>query len=211
MDRSDPDKLQSGPAVETAHTEQLGPLEERHFAMVRQATQRHKVVEKMIRRTKSAATVTLVLAVGAIGASIIWPGWENVLAATVLCGVGAVELWGYYQIRQARSWAATVLGGNQLALLAVIAAYCTVQMAAFSPEQLSSELQSQFGGLPGMQRMLDQWSPMLTYGFYGLIILISVGFQGGTARYYFRGRSHIEAFNQETPAWIRRLFVEMGQ
>lgn len=220
MGRKNPSESQTGHTAETPRATPTSPLDERHFAMVRQASQGRKAVEKMIRRTRSSSLIALVLGVVAIGIAFIWPGWENVLIAVALCAIGAVELWGHHQIRQVKSRAATVLGSNQLALLLTIIAYCTVQMAAFSSEEakgsaLSPELRAQLDGLlvaqPTLEREIDQWMPILTYGFYGLIIVISIGFQGGMARYYFRNRRYIDAFNRETPSWIRRLFVEMGR
>jgi hypothetical protein len=67
--------------------------------------------------------------------------------------------------------------------------------------------------MPGMGRFvgrLDQLAPLLVYGFYGLVILLSAGCQGGMALYYFSRRKHIETFNAQTPEWVRRIFVETG-
>ena len=67
--------------------------------------------------------------------------------------------------------------------------------------------------LPGMaaeiDKMIETWAPYLVYGFYSLLIVVSVGFQGGLALYYFSRRKHVEAFNRETPAWVRRVLAEV--
>ena len=60
-----------------------------------------------------------------------------------------------------------------------------------------------------IDKQIEHWAPIVVYGLYSLVILASVVGQGGLALYYFTRRRHIEAFNRQTPAWIRRLFTEM--
>ncbi|MBN2583960.1 MAG: hypothetical protein JXL80_12915 [Planctomycetes bacterium] len=200
--------------VEEAHS----PLDERHFAMVQQAVQSHKAIDRLSRRTRSSSAIMLIL--GAL--TMVWtffsPDLTNALIALALCVTGTAEWYGHTQVRRARSGAAKLLGINQLVLMGVIIAYCVAQMVMFSPEKakaeaLSPELRSQMSAMPGavgsFNAMIDRWGPIVTYGFYGLMILIGVAFQGGTALYYFTRKRHIEAFARETPAWIQRLFIEM--
>jgi hypothetical protein len=94
------------------------------------------------------------------------------------------------------------------------------QMVTFSPEQvqanaISPERRSQLEAImPGMSESLDveigRWAPLVTYGFYGLIILLSIAFQGGMAFYYFTRKKTIDAFNEHTAPWVRRIFTETG-
>ena len=137
--------------------------------------------------------------------------------AAGLCVIGVVEYKGYQRMRRADPNAARMLGTNQLALLGLIVLYCLAQMAAFSPEQaraaaISPEVRAQLANLPSMAKAIDsdidRLAPLATYGFYGLVIVLSIAFQGGLARYYFTRRRHLEAFNAQTPPWIRRLFAE---
>jgi hypothetical protein len=41
------------------------------------------------------------------------------------------------------------------------------------------------------------------------VILLSAGFQGGLAVYYFTRKKHLEALQRSTPAWVQRLFAEL--
>jgi uncharacterized membrane protein YukC len=67
--------------------------------------------------------------------------------------------------------------------------------------------------MPDMARQIDAlietWAPYAVYGFYSLLIVVSVLAQGAMAFYYFTRRKHVESFNRNTPEWIRRMFVEV--
>ena len=121
-------------------------------------------------------------------------------------------------MRLADPAAARALAGNQLALFGLIALYCVVQMVGFSPAQakaaaISPEVRSQLNGMPSMAKaidsQIDRWAPLLTYGFYGLVIVVSLIFQGGMALYYFTRTRHLAAFNSRTPPWVRRVVIEI--
>ncbi len=51
-------------------------------------------------------------------------------------------------------------------------------------------------------------APLVIYGFYGLVIVLSAAFQGGLAAYYFTRRRPLEAFNLQTPDWVRQVLAE---
>lgn len=195
------------------------PLTEGHYAEVRQAVQARRRVKAAARTALSSGSVTLAIGVLAAPFVAVWPSASGVLIVAGVCAVGAVELVGYGRVRRAEPSAARLLGLNQLAFLGLIALYCVMQMVAFSPEEvqaaaLSPEVRAQLTAVPEMARtindMILRWAPIVTYGFYSLVIGLSVCFQGGMALYYFTRRKHIERFNRATPQWIRRLFVEMG-
>jgi hypothetical protein len=102
---------------------------------------------------------------------------------------------------------ATLLGWNQLGLLAMIVAYCVWMLSGSSANaagalsaQLHSnterELLSMAGDLEGLYKTV-------TLAMYGGAIVLSVLFQGGNALYYYTRRRHIEDFIAETPQWVR--------
>jgi len=195
------------------------PLTEADYAAVRQAVRARRRVKRAARTALSSGSVTLAIGVLAAPFVAVWPSASGVMIVIGVCVVGVVELVGCGRMRRAEPAAARWLGANQLALLGLIALYCLMQMAAFSPEAvqaaaLSPEVRAQLNAMPQMVRSIDnlvlRWAPIITYGFYSLIIGLSVCFQGGMALYYFTRRKHVERFNRATPAWIRRLFVEMG-
>ncbi len=194
------------------------PLDDAQYALIRKAASDRKTVRTAARTALASAVVTLSLGVLTVPFALIWPSWQSLLTAAVLCTVGIVELIGQRKMRQAKPSAARLLGANQLAFLAAIVIYCAVNMLTFSTDQaktaaLSPEARSQLTAMPSMQKAIDRqidfWAPMLTYGFYSLIVIVSLCSQGGLALYYWRRRRHIESFNRVTPGWIRRLFIEM--
>ena len=194
------------------------PLTENHYAEVRQAVRARRRVRRAARTALSSGSITLMIGVLAAPFVLVWPSASGLMIVAGVCTVGAVELVGYGRMRRAEPSAARLLGANQLALLGLIALYCVMQIVAFSPEEvraaaLSPEVRAQLSAVPEMARSIDnlvlRWAPILTYGFYSLVIGLSVCFQGGMALYYFTRRKHIERFNRATPPWIRRLFVEM--
>ncbi len=193
-------------------------LTDAHFAEVRQAVRDRRRVKAAARTALSSGSITLMIGVLAAPFVLVWPSASGVMIVAGMCAVGAVELFGYRRMRRAEPSAARLLGANQLAFLGLISLYCVMQMVAFSPEEaqaaaLSPEVQAQLSAVPEMAGAINdlvlRWAPIVTYGFYSLLIGLSVCFQGGMALYYFTRRKHIERFNQATPQWIRRLFVEM--
>jgi hypothetical protein len=102
---------------------------------------------------------------------------------------------------------ATLLGWNQLGLLAMIIIYCLWMLSGSSAEaanalssQMKSaserELLSMVGDLEGLYKTV-------TLALYGGVIVLSLLFQGGNALYYFTRRRHVEDFIAETPQWVR--------
>lgn len=189
-----------------------GPLNEQHFALIRQASARRKVATKAARVAMNSCIVTLFLGISAVPLVLIWPSWTAGAAAAGLCVIGVVEYKGGRRMRQADPTAARILGINQLAFMGLIILYCLVQMLSFSPSAaLSAEVRSQLADLPNLQASvsdIDHLAMLVTYGFYGLVIVASVLSQGGLAVYYFTRRSPLEAYNRQTPPWIRRLLTE---
>lgn len=103
--------------------------------------------------------------------------------------------------------AATMLGWNQLGLLAMIVVYCLWNLNGSSAEAASA-LSSQFNSasereLLSMAGDLEGLYKTATLAMYGGAIAVSVLFQGGNALYYFTRRRHVEDFIAETPAWVR--------
>lgn len=105
--------------------------------------------------------------------------------------------------------AATRLGWNQLGFLGLIVVYCLWMTA--SGLATGSPFAAEFAAKPELAEILgspdayDDAFRLVLVGFYGLVALLSVVFQGGNAWYYFRRRRHVEAYVNETPAWVLDL------
>jgi hypothetical protein len=165
-----------------------------------------------------SAVTTLCFGAMALPFALLSPSLPGIFITAGLFIVGVVEFKGSQRMRRAEVSAASMLGKNQLAFLGFIILYCAMQMVSFSPEQvkaaaLSPEVRAQLGSLPNLEeldRQIERFAPLVTYGLYGLIILLSIGFQGGMAVYYFSRRRHLELFRQSTPEWVRQIFIETG-
>lgn len=193
------------------------PLDESQYQQIRGAAVARRVVRSAGRTARLSGIVTVSIA----GLSLLTTAVSFNLVGLVLSAgivvIGIVEFLGSRRFRRGEAAAARALGINQLAFLGLIAAYCVLQMATFSASSaqeamLSPEFRSQLSALPGMQSdinaMVGKWAPLITYGFYALVILLSIGCQGAMALYYFTRRKHILAFNAGVPEWIQRLFRE---
>jgi hypothetical protein len=197
----------------------LAPLSEAHFALLRRALTCRQPVRKAARTARFSAFTILVIGVAGIPVALFSPSSLSVLAAVGICTVGIVEYAGARRMQRGEVSASRLLGTNQLAFLGLIAAYCVTQMVSFSAagtgtSLLPADMQSQLSQLQGLDQNLDHemraWAPLAACGFYSLVLILSVVFQGGLAIYYFTRRRHLLAFAQATPDWVQRLFNELG-
>jgi hypothetical protein len=193
------------------------PLDESQFALVQEAARTYTPIKRAARTALGSSIVTLLIGASAVPFLLIWPSFSGLLITVGLGVIGAVEFLGYRKLRKADPAAARFLATNQLAFLGLIVFYCLLQMLGFSLEDakaaaLSPEVRAQLGAAPDVARAIDRdierWAPLVTYGFYSLVMVLSLFFQGGMAYYYFTRRKFLEAFRRQTPPWVRRLLVE---
>ena len=130
------------------------------------------------------------------------------IAITVILSVVAYnEFRGRKRLLNFDPSGATLLGWNQLGLLAMIIVYCLRMLSGSSAEAASAlssqmkstserELLSMAGDLEGLYKTV-------TLAMYGGVIVLSLIFQGGNALYYFTRRRHVEDFIAKTPQWVR--------
>jgi len=198
--------------------EEASPIGEREWGLVREAAGRRRKVNRAARVARSSAITTLAIGLAAMPFVLVSPSLSGLVVVAGVIAVGVREWLGYGKMRRAEAGAAGHLGWNQVALAGVITFYCLLEMASFSAEgvksaALSPEVRAQLTSMPDMARQIDAlietWAPYAVYGFYSLLIVVSVLAQGAMAFYYFTRRKHVESFNRNTPEWIRRMFVEV--
>jgi len=206
---SDPGPAASPPAVPTA--EPVCPLTEAHYQMLRQAAAAYRPARKAARTAYVSAATILVVAALAIPFLLVSFSLTNVIIAAALAIIGYLEYSGAVKMRRGEPSAASHLGWNQVIFISLIVLYCVSRMLqASSGEYLTPDVRSQLSQVPGMAASIESLVPLAVYSFYGLIILLSVTFQGSLAWYYFTRRRHLEQLRHSTPAWIRRLFDEFA-
>jgi hypothetical protein len=195
-----------------------GPLDEAQYALVQEAAGLYRPIKRAARTALGSAIVTLVIGATAAPLLLVWPSLAGAFITVGLGVIGVVEFLGSRKMRQADPAAARQLALNQVAFLGLIVLYCVAQMLSFSAEDwraaaMSPEFREQLQqAMPEMARSIDrdieQWAPLATYGFYSLVIVLSIFFQGGMALYYYTRLKHLEAFHSRTPPWVRRLLLE---
>ena len=193
-----------------------GPLTEQDFILIRQAAFRRRAIAATVRVASASSAVTLIIAVLAAPFVAFDPSWQAALVVLGLGAIGVVEHVGGKRMRKADPSAPRLLAWNQLALLLLIVAYCAAQIATYSAggmgAMVSPESRDALRGMSGTGGLdqLEAWVRLGVWAFYGLVAILSVGFQGGMAAYYFTRRKHVVAYLAQTPPWIQRVFTETG-
>jgi hypothetical protein len=132
----------------------------------------------------------------------------GLIATVALAVVAWNEFRGRKRLLAFDPSAAVILGWNQIGLLALVVVYCFWMLyASLTGGDPLAELKAnpELGELLGSGRGFELLYRQFIVGFYGLVILLTVIFQGGNAYYYFTRRRHIESYVRDTPAWVRDL------
>lgn len=209
--------------VGAASPADASPLTEAHYRLLRQYAAGRRPIRSAAATARASAVTILVVGGLALPVALVSlvlsatgaqeRDWLGLVTAVGVVAIGYCELLGARQMRRAEPGAAGFLARNQLLFLGLIFGYCIIHMLRFGRSVLATAL-----GGPQVQTALDESSelqpigalvPMLAYGFYGLVMFLSLCFQGGLALYYFTRRRHLRAVQQTTPGWIQRVFSEL--
>src|SRR5262245_47276944 len=173
----------------TAAPQSGGPLTEEHRYQLAAATNRLVPVRKAARIASTNAWITGIIA------ALSWPfAMFSVVGFLVAVGLTVVaynEFSGRRRLLEFDPSAATSLARNQLGFLALIVVYCV--WSIYSNLAGGNQLLKDIGANPDLKDLgIDsnlaasggQLVALLIVGFYGLVIFLSVIFQGGMAYYY---------------------------
>lgn len=192
----------------------LGKFDERSFADPLSATHRRELsaAHDRARAIRKAARVasfngwtTALIAALSAPFSLTSPVGLALTAGIAL--VAFNEFRGRKRLLNFDPSGATLLGWNQIGLLAMIVVYCVWMMYASVNEsgtvaeevKAYADLDAALGTTGGFAALFKQ----IVVIFYAAVIGLSVLFQGGTALYYFSRRRHVEDYLAETPEWVR--------
>lgn len=184
-----------------------GPLTAAHRRELELARGRAKVIRRAAGVAAFNGWTTAILA--ALSIPFAFFSVSGLLATAALSAVALQELRGRQRLLRFEPSAATLLGWNQLVLLATICACCVWSLytnlnAANSVSaelQAYSNLDTSLGALQGIDTLARQIAIVL----YGTVIALSCVFQGLNAVYYFTRRKYVESYVADTPAWVREL------
>lgn len=176
-------------------------------AALQQTGESYRAIRKTAAVANFSGITTLVIAVGSAAFTAVDPGLVSGLITAILAAVGTVELIGRRKLLRGGANATRMLALNQLAFLAAIIVYCCAQMATFSVSTITSQIPAEFGTLdPSSQQLIRQ----LWNGFYILLIILSIIFQGGLALYYHRKAQHVARF-RSADQWEKDLLMRIAQ
>lgn len=183
------------------------PLTADHRRQLSEARGRGKVIRKAARVAAFNGGTTALVAALSLPFSL---GNSAALALTAgIAIVALIEFRGRKQILNFEPRGATLLGWNQLGLLALVALYCIwmIQSSLAESGEVAAQLRSyaELDALLGSSGGFENLYKQIVLYVYGGVIGLSVLFQGGTALYYFSRRRHIEDYVDETPAWVRDI------
>jgi hypothetical protein len=177
-----------------------------HTQELARANERVKAIRRAARVAGFNGWVTALIAVSS--APFAYFSLVALIATVALAVVAWNEFRGRRRLLAFDPSAAAILGWNQVGLLALVVVYCLWMIYAslaggdpLAELKANPEMGELLGGGPGFELLYRQF----VFGFYGLVILLTVIFQGGNAYYYFTRRRSIESYVRETPAWVRDL------
>ena len=140
----------------------------------------------------------------------------SVLGLIVTLGLTVVaynEFRGRKRLLNFEPAAATYLGWNQIGFLALIIGYCVWRLYEGLTTPIAEQVQSmpEFQSLSqefGFQNLGTSLEDIVRLSFilvYGLVILLSLCYQGWNALYYFGQKKNVEEYLSETPGWVLDL------
>ena len=176
------------------------------IAYLQQTGESYRAIRKVAAVASFSGITTLIIALASASFTAFDPGVGGIVAVVVLAAVGTVELIGRHKLLRGDANATRILALNQLGFLAAITVYCCVQMATFSVASITSQIPAELGTLDASTKQMVR---QLWYGFYGLLIFLSVIFQGGLALYYHRCAKHVERF-RAAQDWEKQLLMRIA-
>jgi hypothetical protein len=179
-----------------------------HSLELARAGERAKKIRKAARVAGFNGWMSAVIA--ACSAPFALYSVDGLVVAVALAIVAYNEFRGRKRLLAFDPSAPSLLGWNQLGLLATIIVYCLWMLYSnLNGANPLADLKSnpEIGEVLGGSGHLEDLFRQIVVAFYGLVILLSVVFQGANAWYYFTRRQYIETYLAETPAWVRELQI----
>jgi hypothetical protein len=187
------------------------PLTAEHYQQLQQADLRARKIRSAARMALFNGITLGIFAGAALLFAAASPlfGQFDVTALVMGIALGLVtwnELRGRRLLRRFDPRAPAVLGWNQLALMALLIAYCAWMIAkSLLGRNPYAEAIAAEPLLGSMLEPVGRLYKLLTLALYGGIIVGTVIFQGLNAAYYFTRRKHLDAYLAETPPWVIEL------
>lgn len=193
-----------GVSTATTIPQPPGPLSPEHRHELSLAAERARPIRKAARVATFNAWATGIIAAMSVPFALM--SVSGLLVAVGLSVVAYNEYRGRKRLLKFDPTAATLLGWNQVGLLAMITVYCVWMMYAGLTG--TDSLAAQLKGFPDLEAALGSTGAVtdlyqsVVIALYSLVIVLSVVFQGLNALYYFTRRGRVEEYVRETPPWV---------
>ena len=157
---------------------------------------------KKIRRTISVAKFdawTVAIFAGFTLLSAIF-SWQGAVLGIGMGVVAYVEFKGIDRLRRLDATVIKTLALNQVGLGSLLLLYAiySVLTSGHSMDEFKSQGPEVAQFMSGYSGMMDA----ATYLIYGILALVAIFGQGGTALFYLSRRKYIEEYASQTPQWI---------
>jgi hypothetical protein len=187
----------------TATPATAGPFTPEHLRELELAQERSIKIRKAARVANFNGWTCAIIAVVSALITMFWFSFVGLIVTVALGAITYNEFRGRDGLLKFERSAATLLGWNQVGLLAMITLYCAwiIGKCLFGPLPISSDMQS-------VLKELDVDVSLVRYfyvAFYSLVIALSAVFQGLNAFYYFSRRKYLDAYVRDTPEWVRSV------
>lgn len=130
----------------------------------------------------------------------------GLIVGGVVLGVGLWERKQAARLLAADTDAPGRLARGELTLLAAIAIYAVAGLVL--PPDVR-ELQRQLGNTRDLGIDLQRLTALVSTAWYGSVLLVSLLYQGGLARYFLGRRAAVARYLEEVPAWARTFVASM--
>lgn len=197
--------------VNTVPNASAGPLDMQQQEQLALAQRELKPIQRLVKVATFNGWVSGVLA--ALSAPFAIFSISGFIMTTGLAIVAYNEFRGRQMVREFNPKGGELLGWNQVGFLTLIVVYCIFQLAygLLGPNPIEAEL-AKTPALGQVLGSMDQFIfmyQMILVAIYGLVIVLTLVFQGYNAYFYFSGRRKLEAYLDRTAAWIVELQRKM--
>ncbi len=144
-------------------------------------------------------------------------GAFSLVLGLLLVTLGTLERSGAARVAAAEASGPRRLFWNQITLFALIALSCGTEWNEMQQAQASGAFSLVPAGeqvppeVAEMVAQLETIVPALAYGVFGLVIGLSLIFQGGLALYYLSRRKAIVHFHEELPPWVSETVLVIAR
>jgi len=199
------------PPPRAARTPSTAPLTSEHMDQLAEAKLRARKVHKAGGVAMFNGCVLAVFSGFSLLFALIGLMFGEVDIIGLCMGAGlALLAWGEFRgramLRRFELYACHLLGWNQLILMTMVIVYAAWMLATalWGPGPYDEDIARE-SMLAGPLGSINNLYKIISMAIYDGLIAATLIFQGLNSLYYFTRRKHVEAYLNETPAWVVEL------